>query len=275
MNYIEYRFSVKPVQPGSEILVTFLGEMGFETFENTDDGFIAYIQEKDAGNVNLDALSFDDFTYTYSTQKLPQQNWNAEWERNFEPVKVQDLLYIRAPFHEPDSSCRHEIVIMPKMSFGTGHHQTTRLVCKTMFSLDIKNKKVLDMGCGTAILAILAAKLGASDITGIDIDQWCVENSIENCAANGTPQVKVLLGGAELLAEFSGVDILLANINRNILKAQVSEYARVTKKGGTLIMSGFFTTDADELKKAAGACGFHFENSDHENEWCMLRFRRS
>ena len=160
------------------------------------------------------------------------------------------------------------------MSFGTGHHQTTRLVCKAMFSLELKNRKVLDMGCGTAILAILACKLGAKDVTGIDIDPWCVENSIENCASNGCKQVKVILGGAEALAGFSGVDVLLANINRNILKSQIADYSRVMSKGGELLMSGFFTTDADEMKNVAGSNGFEFVGSDNENEWCMLRFRK-
>lgn len=274
MNYIEYKFKVEPVQPGSEILITFLGDMGFETFENTDSGFIAYIREDLQGDVDLGALIFEDFKYNYTTQKLEQKNWNEEWEKNFEPVVVGDLLYIRAPFHAPDHRCKHEIVIMPKMSFGTGHHQTTRLVCKTMFGLDLKNKKVLDMGCGTAILAILAAKLGAKDITGIDIDQWCVENSIENCATNDCSFIKVYQGGAEALDGVSGIDVLLANINRNILKAQISDYARVMNKGGELLMSGFFTTDADELKSVAGQNGFDFVASDHENEWCMLRFRK-
>jgi ribosomal protein L11 methyltransferase len=143
-----------------------------------------------------------------------------------------------------------------------------------MFSLDLKGKTVLDMGCGTAILAILACKLGAKDVTAIDIDPWCVENSIENCAGNGCQQVHVLLGGAGILEDYSGIDILLANINRNILKAQIGDYARIMKKGGDLLISGFFTTDADELKNAADLNGFDFVTSDQENEWCMMRLRK-
>ncbi|MEO6306137.1 MAG: 50S ribosomal protein L11 methyltransferase, partial [Bacteroidia bacterium] len=164
MSYLSYQFTVNPPEPGSEILMAMIAEFGFESFDYNETGFTAYIKEESASGVNLNDLIFDEFTFTYSIEKIPLTNWNAEWEKNFEPVSVDDLLFIRAPFHEPNKKVKHEIVIMPKMSFGTGHHQTTRLVCKAMFETDFKNTRVLDMGCGTGILAILAKFLGAKDI---------------------------------------------------------------------------------------------------------------
>ena len=270
MQYLSYHFTVEPPQPGSEILMAMIADLGFESFDNTDSGFIAYIKESENANVNLEEFKFDDFKYTYKIEKIAQINWNAEWEKNFEPVVVDDLLLIRAPFHAADPKVKQEIVIMPKMSFGTGHHQTTQLMCAAMFETDLKNKHVLDMGCGTGVLAILAKKLGAKTILAIDIDEWSVENSIENCAVNNAKEIVLKKGDVQLLKEEAPFDIILANINKNILKADIPHYSSKIKPGGKLFLSGFFTTDVEELKKVAAKNNLQFSLTHHENEWAMM-----
>ncbi len=274
MAYLAFHFTVTPVQPGSEILIALLGEEGFESFDYTDAGFTAYGKEEEVAATDLLKFKHDDFSFTCKIDKIADTNWNAEWEKNFDPVVIPGLLCIRAPFHDVCKDVKHEIVIMPKMSFGTGHHQTTRLVCSEMFRLDLSNKRVLDMGCGTGILAILAGLLGAKDIVGIDIDEWSVENAIENCAMNHFPEISVLKGGVELLKEAGTFDVILANINKNILKAQLPAYSASLSKGGHLFLSGFFTTDVDELTQIAITHGFEFLHSAHENEWAMMLLKK-
>jgi ribosomal protein L11 methyltransferase len=189
-------------------------------------------------------------------------------------VLVDDLLFIRAPFHEKNLSFKHEIVIMPKMSFGTGHHQTTRLVCKEMFSVDFYNKRVLDMGCGTGILAILSKKLGAKEVIGIDIDEWSVENSVENCSVNKFPEIQIKLGNVDLLKNEFHFDIILANINKNILKKDIQYYSEKLVPKGRIFLSGFFTTDINEIKDVANINNLNFILSTNENEWAMMVFEK-
>lgn len=270
MSYLAYHFAVNPPQPGSEILMAMIADSGFDSFDYTEDGFTAYIPEEQASQVNLGALAFDDFTYSYSIEKIEAANWNAEWEKNFDPVKVDGLLVIRAPFHEQDASVKLNIVIMPKMSFGTGHHQTTRLMCRELFGLELSGRRVLDMGCGTGVLAILAKKLGAGNVLGIDIDEWSVENSIENCAVNECSDIVIKKGDVRLLNDEQPFDMILANINKNILKADVLHYAARLVSGGRLLLSGFFTTDVEELKAVAEQQGLTYAALRQENEWAML-----
>ena len=270
MSYLSYHFTVTPPEPGSEILIALIADFGFESFDTNSSGFTAYVKEEFATTIDLSDLVFDDFSYTYTTQKIPLVNWNAEWEKNFEPVEVDDLVFIRAPFHSSNNSFKHEIVIMPKMSFGTGHHQTTRLVCKTMFELEFKNKRVLDMGCGTGILAILAKQLGAAFILAIDIDAWSVENSIENCVTNNCADIEVKQGDVNLLQNELAFDIIIANINKNILKLHLPAYATKLKAGAKLILSGFFTTDIAELTAVAAEHALKVITHKNENEWATL-----
>jgi len=270
MNYLAYHFAVNPPQPGSEILMALVADFGFDSFDYTEDGFTAYIPEEQASRVSLSELQFDDFTYSYSIEKIAPTNWNAEWEKNFDPVKVDDLLVIRAPFHAEDPSVKLNIVIMPKMSFGTGHHQTTRLMCRELFHLHLAGKRLLDMGCGTGVLAIVAKKLGATDVLGIDIDAWSVENSIENCAVNACSDIVIKKGEVALLSKEAPFDVILANINKNILKADVPHYAGRLKPGGRLLLSGFFTTDVEELKEVGAKNNLKFLSMHHENEWAMM-----
>lgn len=274
MAYLAYHFKVSPLQPGSEILIALIADFGFDTFDYSDVGFIAYINEEFSTNLNFTDLKFDDFIYSYQIEKIKTINWNAEWEQNFDPVLVDDLLFIRAPFHEKNLSFKHEIVIMPKMSFGTGHHQTTRLVCKEMFSVDFFNKRVLDMGCGTGILAILSKKLGANEVIGIDIDEWSVENSVENCSVNMFPEIQIKLGNVDLLKNEFHFDIILANINKNILKKDIQYYSEKLVTKGRIFLSGFFITDITEIKDVAKLNNLNFILSTNENEWAMMVFEK-
>ncbi len=270
MSYLAYTFTVVPPQPGSEILVAMISDQGFESFDHSETGFTAYIKQEDANNLDFSEFLFEDFTFTYRVEKIAATNWNAEWEKNFEPVVVDDLLCIRAPFHKKNLTVKQEIVIMPKMSFGTGHHQTTRLMCKELFSTTLEGKRVLDMGTGTGILAILAKMLGAGEVTGIDIDEWSVENARENCATNNYPSIILKKGDADLLESQRPFDVILANINKNILKAQIPSYAKIMKPGSKLFLSGFFTTDIEELKLVSQNYNFNFLSTQNENEWAMM-----
>jgi ribosomal protein L11 methyltransferase len=274
MSYLAYKFIVSPAQPGSEILVAMIADFGFDSFDYNENGFTAYIIEENSSNIDLSEFQFDDFNFTYSIEKIETKNWNEEWEKNFEPVFVDDLLCIRAPFHEKQSCVKKEIVIMPKMSFGTGHHQTTRLMCKQMFNNDFTDKRVLDMGTGTGILAILAKMLHAKEVVGIDIDEWSVENAIENCAANGYSNIILKKGDVDFLKNETPFDIILANINKNILKAQIPIYSNIAHSNSLLFLSGFFTTDVDELVSVASEHKFKFLKTIHENEWAMVLLER-
>ncbi len=275
LGYIAYYFKVSPPQPGSDILIASLGDLGFESFVENEEGFEAYIDEASESRLDLKYLQFEEFKFTFEKEKIEQTNWNAEWEKNFEPVLVEDLLLIRAPFHAEEKNAKHEIVIMPKMSFGTGHHDTTWLMCKQLFDLDLKNKSVLDMGTGTGILAILAKKLGAAPIVGIDIDEWSAENAKENCIANGGADIEIRLGDKDLLDDYKEFDVIIANINKNVLKAQLPFYSKLLKQNGTLLMSGFFTTDVDELDEFAASYQLNLMERFHKNNWAVMKLEKA
>ena len=208
---------------------------------------------------------------TLSNQKkIEQVNWNEEWEKNFKPVIVNDDCVIRAPFHQLDKHPKYDIVIMPKMSFGTGHHDTTWLVCKNMIDFDFKNKHVFDMGCGTGVLAILASKLGATKIVGNDIDDWSVENALENCSTNSCPEIKIVKGDNDLFSPTNQYDVVLANINKNVLKSYIPKIALTLKPGGFLFLSGFFKTDCEELIALASNHLLKLHKQEHKNEWAVI-----
>lgn len=274
MNYVAYHFSVNPPQPGSEILMAMISDMGFESFDTSEKGFTAYIPEENANNVDINNLSFSDFTYTFTIEKIAQVNWNEEWEKNFEPVVVENLICIRAPFHPANKTVKHEIIIMPKMSFGTGHHQTTQLMCEAMYACDFKDKRVLDMGCGTGVLAILAHLLKAKNILAIDIDDWSVENSIENCTANNCTGITVKKGDIESIERLENLDIILANINKNILKKHIPFYSKKLNLKGKLFLSGFFKTDVDELIELAEENSLRLQTPYFKDEWAALVFEK-
>ncbi len=271
MNYIQYNFVVSPIEPGSDILIALLADLGFESFSNNTKGFEGYIQEEFDNEDAIKELKFPDFNFNFKRIIIPKTNWNEEWEKNFNPVYVDDLLCIRAHFHPKSTTVKHDIVITPKMSFGTGHHDTTWLMSKTLFELDVANKNVLDMGCGTGILAILASMLGAKKIEGIDIDDWSIENATENVNVNEANNIEFKKGDATILPAQKTFDIILANINKNVLKNDLASYFNCLKDNGTLLLSGFFTADVEELKQLAVGIGFNFNGSYHKNEWAVIK----
>lgn len=273
MNYIQYTFTVSPPEPGSDILIALLADMGFESFATTASGFDAFVQQEAEDTEGIRGLTFDDFTFTFERHEIPAQNWNDTWEKSFSPVYVEGLCCIRAHFHEKPEGVMHDIIITPKMSFGTGHHDTTWLMCKTLFSLPVKGTSVLDMGCGTGVLAILASQLGATRIEGIDIDESSIENSIENAEVNGCNNIRFRKGDAALLTEPEAYEIILANINKNVLKKDLPAYFASMKPGGYLLLSGFFTVDVEELKGVAEKAGFSFMDAYARNEWAVMKLQ--
>ncbi|MGP1478136.1 MAG: 50S ribosomal protein L11 methyltransferase [Capnocytophaga sp.] len=275
MNYIEYTFTIAPMGVASEILVAELAEVGFESFVDTETGLQAYIQaplwHADLLN-DIQILNSDEFRISYSYQTIEQVNWNEEWEKHFEPISIDETCTVRATFH-PVANTPYEIIIDPKMSFGTGHHETTYMMLQFLLKEELKGKKVLDMGCGTSVLAIMAAKRGATEILAIDVDEWCVENSIENVQRNGCEHIKVQLGDATSLAKEKDFDLIIANINRNILLADLPLYVPALKAGGTLLLSGFYKEDMPLIVAKAEECGLQYVENLERNQWVAVKFR--
>lgn len=276
MRYTRVNFILNPKHPTADILVALLSRSEYESFEETPGGLSAYIPTNyfDPDQIKeLEIFKTGNSILNYSVEHFPEQNWNAQWESNFSPIEVEDKCLIRAPFHPQDNRFKKEIIISPQMSFGTGHHETTWLMCKAAFDLQLVNKTVLDMGCGTGILAILAMKLGASDVEAIDIDNWAYENTIENAKLNNV-NFKMKLGDADLIKN-SRYNVIFANINRNILLQDLSKYAVAANKGCDLLLSGFFNTDADTICQEAAINNFHLKSSNIKNQWTMLHFIKS
>ncbi len=273
MDYIEYRFKVEPREPGAEILLAELGEAGFESFVETDYGLMAYIQKaqwKEDILKEVGILKSAEFNVTYTHSLIEQVNWNSEWEKNFDPIEVEGVCTIRAPFH-PRKDFEYDIVIEPKMSFGTGHHETTFMMLQFILENDFRGKKVLDMGCGTAVLAILAEKRGASEIDAIDNDEWCFENSLENIQRNRCGNISVYLGDASLL-KGNKYDVIIANINRNILLDDMEAYSKSLNRGGELYLSGFYKQDLPIIKKSCNNLGLDFVGNKENNKWIAAKF---
>ncbi|MBL0329321.1 MAG: 50S ribosomal protein L11 methyltransferase [Bacteroidetes bacterium] len=274
MNYVEVAVTVEPKQEGSDVLIATLSEFAFESFTETETGFNAYIKEEEYSEEEV-ALALGDFDDIYKIQfvakTIPQQNWNKEWESSFQPIDVVGKCYIRAPFHEKKEGYALDVIIEPKMSFGTGHHDTTQLMIQVLMLLNVKNKSLMDMGCGTGVLAIVASKLGANPIEAVDIDDWSVENSIENLAKNNINNVLVHKGDAQIL-EGKIFHTILANINKNVLLKDMDQFKKSLEKGGNLLLSGFFETDIEELKAHAGKVGLKYEERYISNQWAALHF---
>ncbi len=271
--YIAYTFKVNPVQPATEILIAELGYAGFESFVENQDGVTAYIQKEQWHNNVLDdvfVLNNSEFTITYTIEEIEQVNWNEEWEKNFNPITVDNRCAVRAPFHEKPNT-QYDIVIEPKMSFGTGHHETTYMMLKLLLNEPVANKRVLDMGCGTGVLAILAGKMGASYVEAIDIDSWCYENALENVNRNNCNNIVVKQGDAKLLSG-SSFDVILANINRNILLEDIAIYAQCLTKNGVLMLSGFYKDDLPLITKECEANGLKFEANLEKNHWIAAKY---
>ncbi|MDO1513811.1 50S ribosomal protein L11 methyltransferase [Maribacter confluentis] len=274
MIYIEYRFTVQPPEPASDILIAQLGEAGFESFVEEEDAILAYIQKEDWSMDilnDIDILSNPNFEIDYAFKEIEQENWNATWEQNFQPIVVDDRCMIRAPFHETMSGVEYDIVIEPKMSFGTGHHETTHMMLQHILQLNLEGKVVLDMGSGTGVLAILAALRGAAHVDAVDIDNWCYVNAKENVARNQIDNVQVYEGDVSLVSGKS-YDLIIANINRNILLADIPAYSKALNKDGILLLSGFYTEDLDMITEKCKINSLKFVKNIERNNWVAAKY---
>ena len=271
--YIEYRFDVNPMKPGGDILIAELGEMGFESFVQEEEFILAYIQKEEWSSdsiKNIQLLGNPNFKITYGFKEIEPENWNAAWEKTFQPIIVDDICKIRAPFHEK-GDVRYDIVIEPKMSFGTGHHETTHMMLQHILELNLEGKSVLDMGCGTGVLAILSGMRGANPIDAIDIDNWCYLNAKENIARNGLGSIAVYEGDVTLLGK-EKYDVIMANINRNILLKDIPTYVKCLKEKGLLLLSGFYTEDLLRITKACNEMGMELEKNLEKNNWVAAKY---
>lgn len=272
LTYIECDFHVDPLQLATDILMAELGDRGFESFVETDTGVLAYILKSEWKDSILEGIFIfknPNVDIAWSKKEIAQKNWNAEWEKDFHPIRVGDNCMVRAPFHEPED-VEFDIVIAPKMSFGTGHHETTHMMLKHILETDFTNKTVLDMGCGTGILAILAKMRGAKTVDALDVDAWCYLNSIENVQRNNGFGIIVRQGDIELL-KGKKYDIVLANINRNVLLQDIPIYAQCLNSYGTLFLSGFYFVDLTAISSKCASCNLGFEK-----KWKItIRFRQN
>lgn len=273
---MQYSFRCHPRQPLTEILISELADAGFESFVDTPEGFEAYISTAEDGHIKVTAV-VDQYAglgvVEFEKHKIAGQNWNAQWEADYPVVKVDNLCTVRAPFHQLQPGVDLDILVIPQMSFGTGHHATTWLMLYLLLHMDLRQKHVLDMGCGTGVLAIAAALRGAAHVLAIDIEDVAVENTLENTALNNV-HVDVKKGGVEAI-EGGPYDVILANINKNVLMADISGYKAALKAGGALLLSGFFGSDTDELKTAAADCGLVFDDLKTKDGWAALKFRNT
>lgn len=280
MDHIAVIFTIQPFSEDiADILIDELSQYGYEGFQYTEQGFTAYIPESDFNAETLQQLNAlqwlpESYTLTHTTEKIAARNWNKEWEDNFTPVVIDNRIQIRAGFHESLPDMEYDIIIEPKMSFGTGHHATTALMLRTIaeHAPQFKDKRVLDMGCGTGILSIMASKAGASEITGIDIDDWAYHNAQENMQNNHTENIRIKIGDAGLLKNEQLFDIILANINRNILLDDMQHYVAHLAPGGVLIMSGFYTEDLPVIREEATKNKLTYRSHSTENNWIAAVF---
>lgn len=274
MSNLEFDFKIDPLVPGNDIMATELAGIGFDMFIDTPAGILAYIVEEsyNAEKLNILIKKYEpEFKISFSFKKMPDVNWNEEWEKNFEPVLVEDRCCVRASFHNRPAGIIYDIVIDPKMSFGTGHHETTFLMIKEMLDLDFSDKRILDYGCGSGVLSILASKLGAAEVKAIDIDEWAYHNTLENIGINKVNNIAVYKGGIEIFAD-NIFNVILANINRNVLLGTLKQISERLEKGGILLMSGFFVNDRQVLIEEAGKYSLECISANERNQWSLLRF---
>ena len=271
--YTAYTFTVNPFAPGAEILMAQLSEFDFESFEEIENGLKAYIQEElDSQELLKDVaiLKNPEFKIEFTKEVIKAVNWNEAWEKNFDPIEVNGKCRVRAPFH-PKQYEEYDIVIVPKMSFGTGHHETTYLMLRHLLKNFVAGKSVLDMGCGTGVLAILASMRGAKKVDAIDIDAWCQENAIENAARNNIKNIEVRQGDVNLL-KGKNYDLILANINKNVLLSDISAYAKCLHEKGELYLSGFYTEDIPDITSVCNTHGLNFIMNFEKNNWVACKF---
>lgn len=278
MKYLEFNFRTLPcTETVNDVLSAILADVGFDSFVESNNGITAYIRKELADEQAIKEaianfpIACTSITYTW--EESEDKNWNEEWEKNyFQPIIIHNRCIIHSTFHQDIPTMEYDILINPQMAFGTGHHETTSLVIGELLDSDLKDKSVLDMGCGTSILAILARMRGAKPITAIDIDTWCVENSKENIELNNVSDITVELGDASILAGKGPFDVVIANINRNILLNDMKFYVARMNPGATLYMSGFYTEDIPLIKEEAERLGLSFVHHKEKNNWAVVRF---
>ena len=277
MKYFEVTFSVNPCnETATDILSALTAEIGFESFVECEGGMTAYVQQSLFDENALKEVIADfpipDTTITYTITEPEDKDWNEEWEKNFfQPIVIDDRCVIHSTFHKDYPKAEYDIVINPQMAFGTGHHETTSSILGELLDADLKGKSVLDMGCGTSILAILASMRGADPVTAIDIDDWCVNNSRDNIALNNINNITVELGDASLLEGRKPFDVIIANINRNILLNDMAAYTACMHKGSEIYMSGFYVQDIDAIRSKGESLGLKFVHYREKNNWAAVK----
>ena len=278
MQYLEVTFTVNPVsETANDIIAALAAELGFESFVESEQGTIGYVPinqyDEQALNEALADFPMPDTKVTFTTCEMEDKNWNEEWEKHFfEPIVVDSRCVIHSTFHKDYPKADFDIIINPQMAFGTGHHQTTRLIISYLLDIELNGKTVLDMGCGTSILAILASMRGAKALTAIDIDEWCVNNSIDNLALNNINNIKVFQGDASSLASEGPFDVIIANINRNILLADMQYYVARMNQGGEIYFSGFYESDLPIIQAEAERLGLRYISHRVEKDWTAAQF---
>ena len=278
MAYFEFEIPVRSwSREEREIVIAKMTRIGFDGFVEGDHFFQAYIKDNrysgEAVNILIDELSAIGIRFSYHYHQMEDQNWNESWESKFKPVLIEDQVLIRAPFHDDNQDLPCTLIIEPKMSFGTGHHYTTRMMVREMLHQPMNGKRVLDMGCGTGVLSILASKRGASMVVGVDNDQWAYENALENLERNETSAVEIRLGEVDVMGQ-EMFDLILANITRNVLVKDMSAYEQHLSREGTLIVSGFLAEDVQHVLNAGYRCGMNHLNTVEDNNWICLTFKK-
>lgn len=271
-SFKEYNFTLTPVTPFTDLLIAELGTVGFESFMETETGVLAYINSEIWSEDCIEGLSMLEnplVSISFEISTVMQENWNSEWEKNFSPITVEGRCCVRAPFHEKQE-VDYDIVILPKMSFGTGHHETTHMMLSHILENEFTGKSVLDMGSGTGVLAILAAYRGASSIDAIDIDRWCYENALENVQRNNCEHIQVIEGDASVIVK--NYDVIIANINRNILLEDMEVYVAHLNPGGSLFLSGFYQEDIPVIQEKCESLGLDLKGVKEKNNWVSLKF---
>lgn len=280
MKYLEFIFHTEPcTEVVNDVLSAVLGEVGFESFVEQEGGIAAYIQtalyDEETLKSALDSFPLADTTLTYTYKEAEDKDWNEEWEKNFfQPIVIGNRCVIHSTFHHDVPQAEYDIVINPQMAFGTGHHETTRLIIGELLEADLQGKALLDMGCGTSILAILARMRGAAPCTAIDIDEWCVRNSLENIELNHVDSISVFQGDASILPDKGPFDVVIANINRNILLNDMKHYVARMNPGARLFMSGFYTDDIPAIREEAERNGLRFVHHKEKNRWAAVQFEK-
>ena len=280
MKYLEFIFKTEPCSEAvNDVLAATLGEVGFESFVDSESGITAYIQQElyreELLKASLEDFPIENVSIGYTWSEAEDKDWNEEWEKNFfQPIVIGDRCVIHSTFHNDVPQAEYDIVINPQMAFGTGHHETTSLIIGELLDSDLQGKALLDMGCGTSILAILARMRGASPCTAIDIDEWCVRNSLENIELNGVDNIAVSQGDASSLESKGPFDMVIANINRNILLADMKHYIARMNPGAELLMSGFYIDDIPVIREEAERNGLHFVHHREKNRWAAVKFQK-